>query len=53
MASPSPPKYEDIIFNSTNRGKDEDLAYAQTLVPNTRILAALRPSEDAANVTRV
>jgi hypothetical protein len=48
-----PPSYEDAVNEEIFLGKIEDLDFASTLVPHSRVYAALRPSEDSMNIARV
>ena len=49
----NPPSYDDVIKDDLVFGKPDDLARAASVVANSRIFAALRPSEAAINNAQV
>jgi len=56
MASSFPPSYDEAIGEAEDPiylGKPEDLAFAESLVKNSTVFAALRPSEDSVDLNRV
>ena len=53
MSFLNPPSYDDVINDTFVYGKPDDLARATSVVTNSKIFAALRPSEDAVNNTQV